>query len=50
MQLGEVSEDETIATIAESMHLCADIVGGNDAITSVEREWQRWALDAYRAA
>ena len=46
----EVSEEETITTIAESMHLCADIVGGNDAITSVEREWQRWALDAYRAA
>jgi CheY-like chemotaxis protein len=44
-----VAEEEMIATVAESMHLCADIVGGNDAITSIEREWRDWAIDAFRA-
>lgn len=45
-----VPEDEMIATVAESLHLCADIVGGNDAITSIEREWRSWASDAYSAS
>jgi CheY-like chemotaxis protein len=46
----DVAEEEMIATVAESMHLCADIVGGNEAIASIEREWRDWALDAYRVA
>ena len=50
MRQQDVAADEMIATIAESMHLCADIVGGHDAITSVEQEWRGWAIDAYRAA
>ena len=50
LRRSDVVEEEMIATVAESMHLCADIVGGNDAITSIEREWRGWALDAYRVA
>lgn len=46
---GSISEDEMIATVAESLHLCADIVGGNDAMSSIEHEWPRWALEAYRS-
>lgn len=49
LRLQQVTEAEMIATLAESMYLCADIVGGNDAISSIEREWQRWAISAYRA-
>jgi DNA-binding response OmpR family regulator len=52
MQLrrSDITEEEMIATVAESLHLCADIVGGNDAISSIEREWRSWASDAYSAA
>ena len=50
LRRGGVPEEEMIATVAESMHLCADIVGGSDAIVSIEREWQHWARDAFRAA
>lgn len=50
LRRSDVTEEEMITTVAESMHLCADIVGGNDAITSIEREWRDWAVDAYRAA
>jgi CheY-like chemotaxis protein len=46
----DVTEDEMIATVAECIHLCADIVGGGEAISSIEREWRDWAIDAYRAA
>lgn len=46
----DIAEEEMIATVAESLHLCADIVGGNDAITSIEREWRAWATDAWSAA
>lgn len=45
-----ITEDEMIATIAESIHLCADIVGGNEAMRSIEHEWRGWAIDSYRAA
>ena len=45
-----ITENEMISTIAESIHLCADIVGGNEAITSIEHEWRGWAIDSYRAA
>lgn len=45
-----VAEDEMVTTVAESLALCADIVGGNDAMGAMEDEWHRWAVDAYRAA
>ena len=43
----KLSDDDMLATMAESIHLCADIVGGNDALNSVEREWRDWAMAAY---
>lgn len=46
----ELGVDEMIASMAESIHLCADIVGGADALSSVEQEWRDWAMEAYRAA
>jgi hypothetical protein len=46
----DITADEMIASVAESIHLCADIVGGNDALMSVEQEWRDWAMEAYRAA
>lgn len=49
LRKSDVSEEEMIATVAESLHLCADIVGGNDAITSIEREWRSWASNAFSA-
>ena len=39
-----VPPEEVVATVAESLHLCADIVGGAEAIASIEREWQDWAV------
>ena len=50
LRTDSVSEEEMIATVAESLHLCADIVGANDAIGSIDQEWHRWAVDAYGAA
>lgn len=50
LQQTGIAPDEMIAYVAESIHLCADIVGGSDALTSVEQEWRDWAMEAYRAA
>jgi hypothetical protein len=46
----DIAAEEMIASVAESIHLCADIVGGHDVLTSVEQEWRDWAMEAYRAA
>lgn len=45
-----VASDEMIATVAESIHLCADIVGGTDVLSSIEDDWRVWAMEAYEAA